>query len=219
MVENQKMFRVSRLEAKSLSIDLEMQVIRTLKDVIPKMSGVIISDFVYGMITPNILKAIVDTAKQHKVSLFGDLQCSSQIGNVTKFKGFDMISPTEREARIALSDHDSGIEKIAMKLLNETFCKSLIVTLGSNGFIAYYNYNGDAVESQHFPALCANPIDVAGAGDALLSAMVLGKCAGASFMESATIGACAAGIAVNRIGNIPIMLQELKSYIHEVLTN
>lgn len=217
MVENQKMFRVSRLEEKSIPINLEVKVIEKLVELIPGMDGVIISDFVYGMVTPNILKAVVDTAKEHDVRLFGDLQCSSQIGNVLKFQEFDLISPTEREARIALSDHDSGIEKIAMKLLKQSSSKSLIVTLGSNGFIAYHNFDGTGVESQHFPALCANPIDVAGAGDTLLSAIALGKCAGAGFMESVALGACAASIAVNRIGNIPVALQELKAYTKEIL--
>ena len=39
----------------------------------------------------------------------GDLQCSSQIGNVTKFNDFFLIVPTEREARIALSNQDDSI--------------------------------------------------------------------------------------------------------------
>jgi rfaE bifunctional protein kinase chain/domain len=217
MVEKQKMFRVSRLEEKSIPSNLENQIIETLREIIPGMNGVIVSDFVYGVVTPNILKAVTSIAKTNNVQLFGDLQCSSQIGSVLKFTGFDFISPTEREARIALGDYDSGLEKLAMNLLKNSDLKSLIITLGANGFIAYHNYDGTVIKSQHFPALCANPIDVAGAGDTLISTMALGCCAGAEFMESAVLGACAAAISVNRIGNIPITLHELKAYIREIL--
>jgi rfaE bifunctional protein kinase chain/domain len=217
MVESQKMFRVSRLEEKSIPIEIEEQIIARLRKIIPRMDGVIVSDFVYGVVTPAILKAITEIAKKFSVRLFGDLQCSSQIGNVLKFQNFDFISPTEREARISLGDYDSGIEKLAMKLLKSSSCKSLIITLGANGFIAYHNYSRAGVESQHFPALCANPIDVAGAGDSLMSAIALGCCADANCMESSSIGACAAAIAVNRIGNIPISSDELKSYIRDIM--
>jgi rfaE bifunctional protein kinase chain/domain len=217
MVQNQKMFRVSRLEENSIPVDIENQIIEKLQETIPAMDGVIVSDFVYGVVTPNILKAITSTAKANKVRLFGDLQCSSQIGSVLKFTGFDFISPTEREARIALGDHDSGLEKLAMNLLRLSDSKGLIITLGANGFIAYHNYDGAGIASQHFPALCANPIDVAGAGDTLISAMALGCCTRAGFMKSAALGTCAAAISVNRIGNIPVTLRELKTYVREIL--
>ncbi len=212
MVENQKMFRVTRLKDQSISVEIEQAIIKKLAELLPQMDGVIISDFVYGLITPKILTFITDLATKHKIKLFGDIQCSSQTGSVTKFKHFDLITPTERETRIALSDHDSGIEKLAHNLLRATDATNLLITLGANGFIAY-QAKSRYTKAQHFPALCCNPVDVAGAGDSLLAVMALSLCAGATWLESAAISNCAAAITVNRIGNIPISARELRAYI------
>ena len=217
MVENQKMFRVSRLEEKSVPTPVENKIIRSFKDSIHDTDGILICDFVYGVITPNILDAIQAMAKKRRIPIFGDLQCSSQIGSLLKFKDFELVAPTEREMRIALSDHDSGLEKCAMDLLKATKARNLLVTLGANGFIAYHNFDGNAVESEHFPALCATPIDTAGAGDALFSTVALCRTLGADLMLSAALGACAASIAVNRLGNIPISAGELLSFVESIL--
>ena len=40
------------------------------------------------------------------VYVFGDLQCSSQIEYITKFKDFSLLCPNEREARLSLMDKE-----------------------------------------------------------------------------------------------------------------
>ena len=54
-----------------------------------------------------------------------------------KFKDFDLICPTEREARISLGNKDDGVEVVANKILDKTGCKNLILKLGAEGFITY----------------------------------------------------------------------------------
>ena len=217
MVGNQKILRVSRMQEHSLPYSLESKVIYKLESLIPEIDGVIICDYVYGVVTSRVLDAVINFTKKHGVSLFGDLQCSSQIGNVSKFKQFDLICPTEREARIALSDQESGLEKLAMTLLRQTQCKNLLITLGAKGFIAYHTDNGNkVVQSQHFPALTTNPVDVTGAGDALLSVMALSHCVGANLIESSVLGTCVSAITVNRIGNIPVTASNLNQFLDQL---
>ena len=215
MVENQKMFRVSRLEKFSVATEIENHIISKLEEIIPNADGVIISDFVYGVITPNILNNIIILAKKNNVKLFGDLQCSSQIGNILKFKDFTLLTPTEREARISLNDNDAGLEKVARNIIEKTNCENLLLKLGLDGFIAYRNDipTEKTIMQQHFPALTANPVDTAGAGDTVLAIMSLCLSTGFNLMEASLLGACGASIAVNRIGNIPITLNDL---IHQL---
>ena len=52
--------------------------------------------------------------------LFGDVQCSSQIGSVTRLKDFSILCPNEREARLALQDKDSSLEQLSQKIMKET---------------------------------------------------------------------------------------------------
>jgi rfaE bifunctional protein kinase chain/domain len=217
MVNNQKILRVSRLKDNSVREELEREVLQKVAAIADKIDGLIVCDFVYGVVTKKILAGISELSKKYGFKVFGDLQCSSQIGNVTKFKEFDMITPTEREARIALADNESGVERIAREIIKETKCHNLLITLNSNGLIAYHS-NGQPGEeqSQHFPALVASPVDVAGAGDALLASVSAGLCCGADLMESVAIGTCVSAIAVSRVGNIPIKSADLINYLDKV---
>ena len=201
MVENQKLFRVSRLQEHSLSAEVEAQVIERMRELAPQLDGILVSDFVYGVITEKILTVLQKLKREYGLKLFGDLQCSSQVGNVAKFRNFDLLTPTEKEARIALGNRDDGVEWVANMLMQQSQTKHLVVKLGAEGFIAYATEEDEFVNRQHFPALCPNPVDVAGAGDSLLACMTVSLCAGNSPMVSAALGACMASLAVQQVGN------------------
>ena len=122
VVENQKLFRVSRLEEHDLDSEVEDLVIDQLKKLAPAAHGIVISDFVYGVVTPRILEMVHILAQQYDLLLFGDLQCSSQVGSVTRFKNFSLLCPNEREARLALQD-----KEVALSNLASAFSSSLVV--------------------------------------------------------------------------------------------
>tara|TARA_Y100001968_G_scaffold190856_1_gene174885 strand:- start:1958 stop:3466 length:1509 start_codon:yes stop_codon:yes gene_type:complete len=218
VVGNQKLFRVSRLEDHNLDKEIESQIIQRLDQIAPFANGIILSDFVYGVVTEKILEKIYSVSKEYGILLFGDLQCSSQIGSITKFKNFSLLCPNEREARLALLDKDSGLELLSNKLIEETNCNRLIMKLGSNGFIAYDRSLNGNISSQSFPALSVNPVDVTGAGDSLLAIMATGLSSDQSIMATAALGCCMASLAVEMMGNTPINSTSLKVSIKQHLS-
>jgi rfaE bifunctional protein kinase chain/domain len=216
LVENQKLFRVSRLKEHSLPQRIEESVIESIKELAPSLNGILVCDFVYGVITPRIIDALEQATRRHNLPLFGDLQCSSQIGNISKFKNFQLLCPTEREARIALGNQDDGIEYVANLLMKKAQTSNLIVKLGSEGFIAYtQEEKSDFLHRQHFPALSVNPADVAGAGDALLAAVSVGLTKNLSLMEASAIGCCVAALAVQTVGNRPVPLEDVEKFVDQ----
>ena len=213
LVENQKLFRVSRLKEHRISGPVEDKLIAKIVGMAPNLNGIIVSDFVYGVITPRVIETLLSVSRKYNLPLFGDLQCSSQVGNITRFQNFHLICPTEREARIALSNHDDGVEYVANLLIGETHTSNLILKLGAEGFIAYANgAKNDFLMRQHFPALMANPVDVTGAGDALLAAMSVGLTKGLSLMEASALACCVSAIAVQTVGNRPVELDQVKKF-------
>ncbi len=216
MVENQKLFRVSRLKEHSISKEIEQKLVEKIWELAASTDAIIVSDFVYGVITPTIVEELVEVAKRKNILLLGDLQCSSQIGNVTKFNHFFLICPTEREARIALSNQDDSIEYIANLLMEKTHCKNLIVKLGAEGLIVYSKDNSsEFIHRQHFPSLSTTPVDVTGAGDSMLAAVAVGITKGLSLVEAAALGCCVSAVAVQRVGNIQVMPDELSDLIQK----
>lgn len=218
VVENQKLFRVSRVEEKRLDKAVEQSLLEKLETMANNGSidGIIISDFVYGVVTPEVLESVRRLAEKHQIMLFGDLQCSSQVGAVTRFKDFSLICPNEREARIALQDKDSGLEAISNLIFSQTNCKNLIMKLGSEGFIVYGQNGSSTLNREHFPALTANPVDVMGAGDSLLAVMATGMASGQSIMSTAALASCMASLAVERMGNTPVSEMELRDRVLSV---
>ncbi|MDC0165980.1 PfkB family carbohydrate kinase, partial [Synechococcus sp. AH-558-M21] len=85
LVGNQKLFRVSRLEQHNLDSEIEEQVIARLEALAPNARGIVVSDFVYGVVTPKVLEVVQQLAQRHRLLLFGDLQCSSQVGSISRF--------------------------------------------------------------------------------------------------------------------------------------
>ena len=213
VVENQKLFRVSQLEDHSLDVNIENELINKLEEISKKADGIVISDFVYGVITKRILDKIYELSKKYNLLLFGDLQCSSQVGSITKFKNFSLLCPNEREARISLQDKESGLELLSNTLISKTNTKRLLMKLGSEGFIAYDRNSKNELISQSFPALSVNPVDVAGAGDSLLSVMATGLASKQSMMETAAIGCFITSLAVETMGNVPIKKDDVRKAI------
>ena len=216
MVEKQKIFRVSRLKDHQINQMVEEKIISKIKKQSPFVNGILVSDFVYGVITPKVLKVIREQAKKHHLKIFGDLQCSSQVGNISKFKNFHLICPTEREARIALNTKDEGVEWVAKNLMEETGTQNLIMKLGAEGFIAYFTEIDGFINRQHFPALNPNPVDIAGAGDSLLAAVAVSICSNSPLMQSSAIGACMAAQSVQTVGNIPITQELLQKKVLDI---
>ena len=221
MVESQKLFRVSRLNERSISSDLEECLITEITNRAPFLDGILVSDFVYGVITPRIIETLLKVKRDYGIQLYGDLQCSSQVGNVLKFRDFSLLCPTEREARIALGNQDDGVEYVANLLLEKTGSANIVFKLGRDGFISYSGEKAadGFVQRQHFPALTANPVDVAGAGDALLAAMATGLSVGLSLMQASALASCVAAIAVQTVGNRPISLERVHHFFSQHLDN
>lgn len=217
VVENQKLFRVSRLEQHNLDAAIEAQLIAQLETLAPHAHGIVVSDFVYGVVTPRVLQAVAKLAQRHELMLFGDLQCSSQVGSITRFQNFSLLCPNERELRLALQDKDSGLESLSQQLLETTRCQRLLIKLAAEGFIAYDRDSNGQLNSQAFPALSVNPLDVAGAGDSVLAVMATGLASRQAMMPTAALACCMAALAVETMGNTPITTESLRSSLDETM--
>ena len=145
------------------------------------------------------------------------MQCSSQVGSITRFEGFSLLCPNEREARLALQDKNSGLEQLSQRLLQITRSERLVMKLGPEGFIAYDRASNGQLSSQAFPALSVNPLDVAGAGDSLLALFATGLASGQAMMPTAALACCMAALAVETMGNTPISATALRSNVLEML--
>jgi bifunctional ADP-heptose synthase (sugar kinase/adenylyltransferase) len=188
-------------------------MIAAVSDRAPELDLIIFSDFNYGALPQRVVDEIVAIGKLHACTIVADSQSSSQTGDSSRFRGVTLLSATEYEARLALRNHSSGLSVVGTDLLRAAAAQMLLLKLGGSGLVFL---SDDALPSDldRLPALNQAPVDVAGAGDAMLVAAGLSLAAGGTLAQAAYIGSIAAAIQVSRLGNTPLSSQDLNRALH-----
>ncbi|MGQ0812072.1 MAG: PfkB family carbohydrate kinase, partial [Nitrospiraceae bacterium] len=146
-----------------------------------------------------------------------DSQVASRWGNVLEFKGFDLITPNEREARFALGDQDSVVRPLGAELYKRAECKTLMLKLGNRGMIVFRDR--PEMDIRNFfiiDSFAEQAIDPVGAGDALLAYATLAMVAVRCEVIAGILGAFAAAIECERDGNVPVAQDDILTKIDKV---
>ena len=206
------LLRVSQLHQGKIKIDYQQRILDLLAKKIDKLDVIIFSDFNYGCLPDTLISKITDLARNKKILLCADSQSSSQIGDVSRFKGMDLMTPTEREARIATRNNQDGLVVLAETLRKQSDAKHIILKLGAEGIIIHSAHKTELkLIDDELQAMCTNATDVAGAGDSMLAVSAMTLATGGSIWNAALLGTIAAAIQVSRIGNRPLSHSELIS--------
>jgi rfaE bifunctional protein kinase chain/domain len=206
--EGKTLLRVSHLAQSSINPELQEAIFQQYVTCINSADLVVFSDFNYGCLPNRLIPRLIDVAEQKGVICVADSQCSSQIGDISRFKNMSLVSATEREARISLRDNDAGLTIIADKLMHSSRAKNVMVKLGADGVLLHSSSPDGRIITNQLPAMNHNPVDPAGAGDSMLITTSLALAAGADFWSAATIGSVAAALQVSRLGNQPLQQSE-----------
>ena len=142
--------------------------------------------------------------------MVADSQSSSQVGDVSRFKGMVLLTPTEREARLAMRDFNSGLVTLAKNLRKKAQAQNIILKLGPEGLIVHSPSNNNTDPTDRLPAFNTTPKDNAGAGDSLLACSSIAMAVGANIWQSAYLGSIAAACQVSRVGNIPLSIRDIE---------
>ena len=159
------------------------------------------SDFRHGIFNKNTIEDLVASIPEGTFKV-ADSQVASRWGNIMEFKGFDLITPNEREARFALGDQDSVVRPLATELYNVARCKTLILKLGERGILTYRSRpEGDPRTIISVDSFARNVVDAVGAGDALLAYASLSLAVSGNEAIASVLGCIAAGLECEYDGN------------------
>lgn len=208
------LLRVSTLSENSINKDIQNKILKKLKTIIKVIDLIIFSDFNYGVLPQSLVDDITKLAKNNKVMIAADSQSSSQTGDISRFLNVDLISPTEREARLSLRDNQMGLVSLAKSLLEKTSARNILLKLGEEGILVHPGKENLSNEvTDRIGALNQSPKDVAGAGDSLLVSSSLALLCESNIWEAAYIGSIAAAIQVGRVGNSPMQSNEILNHL------
>ena len=199
------LLRVSHLHQSAVSIDLQARIVEQVSQLLEEVDLLIFSDFNYGVLPQAVVDKVVVLAKKKKVMIAADSQSSSQLGDIGRFKGVDLLLPTEREARVSTQNREDGLVILAEQLRQKSNTRFILLKMGEDGVLIHApSEASDGWLTDQVEALNKFPKDVAGAGDSMLVASALTLAVGGSIWEAACMGSMAAAVQVGRVGNVPI---------------
>lgn len=208
--KGRSLLRVSHLHQGSISSGLQGEMLSSLKTSLTGSDLLVFSDFNYGCLPQQMVDSLINIAKDFKVLMAADSQSSSQVGDIGRFKGMDIITPTEREARISTRNREDGLVVLAEQIRQQADAKNVLLKLGEEGLLIHAgNHQGDDWVTDRVFALNGAPQDVAGAGDSLLITSAMALACGGNIWEAAYLGSLAAAVQVGRVGNTPLRAEEL----------
>lgn len=200
-IPTQEMLRMDTPKPTLISGDTERRVIENIRALAPQVDAVLIGDQVTSCITENVLAAIVDCAKKHKLVTVADSRKRAGM-----FKGIDVVVPNDAEAGLAAGisvKDEAGLHAAGTFLLKTA--KNALVTRGPHG-ITVFAADGAI---QDVPIRPVRAVDVTGAGDTVAAAVAITLAAGGSLCDAAFLGNAAAGIAVTQEGVVTVSNEEV----------
>lgn len=202
--QNQQMIRADREDRSPVSNSIEVRVIAAFNQAISNADAVVISDYDKGLLTPRVLRTVIESAQSRARIVCLD----PKIRNFAHYREVDVITPNQVEAERA-----SGVEIIdessliaaAQRIRELIACKNVLITRGERG-MSMLDADG---EMTHIQTVAREVYDVTGAGDTVIAALALALASGARLDEAAIIANHAAGVVVGKVGTATVSRDEL----------
>lgn len=199
-----RLLKVDTVDNRSISD----RTVNTLSEQIRETPAdlVFFSDFRHGIFNRDTIPPLT-AALPADVFKVADSQVASRWGNILEFRGFDLITPNEREARFALGDQDSVIRPLGLELYRKAGCKTLMLKLGERGMMTFVGIPKSEADVRAFFALdsfAGHVVDAVGSGDALLAYAALALFTSNDPVIASVLGSIAAAAECEFDGNIPV---------------
>ena len=201
----QQVARLDTLSRDPISPEIELRIETLLRQHLPQVGAVLLSDYHGGMLTGSLLDRIRVLAADHGVLLTADTQ-----GDLDKYRGFGLVKCNAEDARQYLN-RDLGDDEAFAQAASDLFAQlglqgAMVITRGPDGATIA---TSDA-PPQHCRAPAISDVyDVVGAGDTSIAVLTLALAVGAPYAAATTLANYASGLVVRRVGNYAPTPEEL----------
>lgn len=210
------LLRVSELDDRDMENSHHSSFLQKVRESVTDADLVVLSDFSYGVLSYETVNKIREVCDRIDVPIIADAQSSSQLGDITKYSNSLLITPTEREARLAFKDRKLGLTALCNQIMDDLNIENMFITLGEKGIFIQTKNSENEWKTDEIEALNKAAVDPAGCGDSVLITAGLALVSGANIWEAGYLGSIAAAIQVSRKGNIPISSLDVKNMLAEV---
>ncbi len=206
IAHHQQVVRVDREQKEPLPANIAEQLIAAVTRLLPEVDAVVIEDYGKGVITRQLLEAVIPLARRHKKIVTVDPKQE----HVELYRGVTALTPNRQEAGEAVGrelESDADVKRAGVEILKRLGCDGLLMTLGEDGMCLFEQGGRQTM----IPTVAQEVFDVAGAGDTVIATFTLALASGATMEQAARIANYAAGIVVGKLGVAVVTPQELRA--------
>ena len=137
IANNQQVLRIDKEDNRPITEETENKFIKYINDIIPKMDGIICSDYHKGILSEKITNAIMHRAKNSKKKVVVDPK-GNRFSQIQWRDGHHAPNQNEveRVAPIKINSRED-LDRAAEYLLSLTHSDGILVTRGKDGMIFY----------------------------------------------------------------------------------
>ena len=183
---------------------LRAKLIDAVRSNIRSLDGVIIEDYNKGVVTRDVIHAVIAAAQEHGKPVTVD----PKFNNFFEYKNVTVFKPNRREVEEAVGGKlktVADVERAGKSLLESLNAQNVLLTRGEEG-MSLFQSEGSVT---HFPTTAGAVQDVSGAGDTVISTLTMALVAGGGITESCILANCAGGVVVGAVGIVPILPEQL----------
>jgi D-beta-D-heptose 7-phosphate kinase / D-beta-D-heptose 1-phosphate adenosyltransferase len=194
--------------AKPVEKDKEDALIQHVLEALPEADAVMLSDYAKGVLTPRVIRAVIDAANQARKPVIVDPKGL----NYSIYRGVTLITPNRQELAAATrrrADTESEIVAAAEELARLVESQAVLVTRSEDGMSLLVK----GEEPVHISAYPVKVRDVSGAGDTVAAVLAAMLAANAGFEAAMRAANAAAAVAVSKRGTATVSIPELRARI------
>ncbi|HWP26706.1 MAG TPA: D-glycero-beta-D-manno-heptose-7-phosphate kinase [Xanthobacteraceae bacterium] len=191
-----------------INAKIEASLIKAARAAMPRVDAVVLSDYAKGLLTPRLIRAVIDAARRHGKPVVVDPKGT----DFSVYRGATVITPNRKELaeaarRPIASRHD--LAAAAAELAQEVKSKAVLVTLSEDGMLLHVR----PATAIHVPAYSVKVRDVSGAGDTVAAVLAVMLAVGADFEAAMRAANAAASVVVGKPGTATVSAAELRARI------
>lgn len=199
------MLRADWEQAAPAAPAIEQQLIDAILPLLPRADIVLLSDYAKGVLTPRVIRAVIDAARARGTRVVVDPKSL----HFELYRGATLLTPNRKEfaeATRSRADTAAEIAAAAQEAMRLAECEALLVTQSERGMTLVLR-DGTAI---HVPAHQVKVRDVSGAGDTVAAVISVLLAAGADWDPALRAANAGAAVAVSKKGTATVTLAELR---------
>jgi D-beta-D-heptose 7-phosphate kinase / D-beta-D-heptose 1-phosphate adenosyltransferase len=208
-LHNTHLLRADTEETTPVNQMTEDAIIAAMWSRIDFIDAVILSDYAKGVLTRNVIAAVISAAQRAGKPVIVDPKGV----DYSRYRGATTLKPNVGELAQALGrpvkNDETAVKAAAQSLIEQIGCESVLVTRGERG-VLIVSRDGEAAS---FDATARRVVDVSGPGDTVVAGFALALVSDAGIRNAARLANVAAGVAVAKKGTSQVTANELRDLL------